>query len=76
MAPGHEPREPQRDRRTPFGEWFTKCRLDKGLRQSQVAAFLDVNQGRITEWEQGIALPPDDIRQKLAELFGEAPPPV
>ena len=71
-------REPHcdRPRRSRFGEWLTTWRLAAGLRQSDVAARLGVNSGRISEWEQGRRCPTGEQRDQLRELFGpEAPPP-
>jgi DNA-binding transcriptional regulator YiaG len=43
--------------------------MECGLRQSDVAAHLEVNQGRIVEWEQGKRLVPAPIRERLLALF-------
>lgn len=40
------------------GVWLRSMRLKHGLHQHQLAALLDINQGRISEWENGKPIPP------------------
>ncbi len=42
------------------GRWLKALRLKNGLYQHQLAALLDINQGRISEWEHGKPMSPDD----------------
>lgn len=36
------------------GNWLRQMRLKHGLHQHQLAAKMDINQGRISEWENGV----------------------
>lgn len=46
------------------GSWLRSQRLKMGLHQHQVAAKLDINQGRISEWENDQKpIPPDCLAQ-------------
>jgi helix-turn-helix protein len=63
------PRATSKPRRTLLGEWLTEQRQQRGLRQSDIAAQLGINQGRIAEWEQGQKPIPDGILLKLREFF-------
>jgi transcriptional regulator with XRE-family HTH domain len=39
-------------------------RLKRGLHQHQLAAKMDINQGRISEWENGVKpIPPERLEQ-------------
>ena len=42
------------------GRWLKALRLKNGLYQHQLAALLGINQGRISEWEHGKPIPPDE----------------
>ena len=53
MSTTKTPRAPRKPRTTADGQWLTDGRLALGLCIDEVAALLDVNQGRITEWELG-----------------------
>jgi len=70
----------------PFGTWLTNCRLQAGLRQSDLAPLLGSinpnwsNQGRPNELETGKRKPTPDIAEKLYEHFRQllgdnCPPP-
>ena len=46
------------------GNWLRSMRLKHGLHQHQLAAKMDINQGRISEWENGIKpIPPERLEQ-------------
>ncbi len=46
------------------GNWLRAMRLKKGLHQHQLAAKLDINQGRVSEWENGIKpIPPERLEE-------------
>lgn len=45
-------------------------RLQKGLRQEDVAKLLDVDQSAVSYWESGRYEPVRKYRSKLAELYG------
>lgn len=45
------------------GRWLRRQRRLRGLYQHQLAALLDINQGRISEWENGEPIPPERLVQ-------------
>lgn len=45
-------------------------RINKGLRQTDMAAELKVNRKTISAWEQGKSLPAVDMIDAICELFG------
>ena len=49
-------------------QWLKALRLKNGLYQHQLAALLDINQGRVSEWEHGKPIPPheeEEIKKRL-----------
>ena len=42
----------------------------KGIKQRKLAEQLDVDQSIITSWETGRAIPPIEVREKIAEILG------
>jgi transcriptional regulator with XRE-family HTH domain len=72
-AQSREPRSPTRPRNDPFGAWVTDLRLERKLRTDQVAAALDVNPGRISEWETGERHPNPDQMKQLLQFYGQIP---
>lgn len=44
-------------------------RIDKGLRQSDVAVALGVNRKTIAAWEKGTSLPTADKIDAICELY-------
>lgn len=51
------------------GNWLRAMRLKMGLHQHQLAAKMDINQGRISEWENGVKpIPPKRLEQAKAIL--------
>ena len=68
MNTSNKPRQVTTARRTQEGRWLYRERLRRGLRQSDVAAILQCNGGRISEWEQGLRLLPPDVKAKLKQL--------
>lgn len=45
-------------------------RINKGLRQTDMALELNVNRKTISAWEQGKSLPAVDMIDAICELFG------
>ena len=45
-------------------------RLAAGLKQSDVAQALNVDQGAVSNWERGVNLPVRKYREALARFFG------
>ncbi len=45
-------------------------RVEKGLKQGDVAVALGVTQGAVSQWESGVSNPSIDLLVKLARLFG------
>lgn len=45
-------------------------RINKGLRQSDMAKKLNVNRKTISAWEKGKSLPAVDMIDAICELFG------
>ena len=45
-------------------------RLQKGLRQMDVALALKISPARISFFEAGLMQPPEDIKHRLAEFLG------
>ena len=73
-------------RRTPFGTWMTNCRIQAGLRQSDLSPVLGgispglSNQGRPNELETGKRKPTPDVIEGLYTFFRKllgdnCPPP-
>lgn len=61
------------DRNNPYyskdSEWLRKARLQRGKAQHDLAADLRTNQGRLSEWERGLApIPPDQLARLKAIL--------
>lgn len=51
------------------GAMLRSMRLRRGLHQHQLAARLDINQGRISEWERGIKRIPPARAQQLMDIL-------
>ncbi len=45
-------------------------RINKGLRQADMASALNVNRKTISAWEKGKSLPAVDMVDAICELFG------
>lgn len=45
-------------------------RINKGLRQIDMASALNVNRKTISAWEKGTSLPTVDMIDAICELFG------
>jgi len=46
-----------------------KARKNAGLSQNDIAKKLNVSQGAVSQWEQGIRQPSHEVLVKLAEMF-------
>ncbi len=55
-----------------FGEYIRKARLEKGLKQSEVAQTIRVNEGTVVNWERRDDLPPQGLAKvaRLCDLLG------
>jgi transcriptional regulator with XRE-family HTH domain len=61
-------------------ESIREARIRCGLTQAELAERLNVTQGLVSHWEQGITMPPTRqipelakvLKTTVAELFGEA----
>ena len=62
-------------RPTAFAEWLTTSRLERNLRQSDLAARLGWHSGRIAELETGRRRPSREQATHLQEGLGEGVPP-
>lgn len=52
-------------------QWTLKTlRINKGLRQTDMAAELKVNRKTISAWEKGKSLPAVDMIDAICDLFG------
>ena len=54
----------------PASEWLRRERLRAGLHQHQLAARLDINQGRISEWETGFKPLPVYMKERISYALG------
>ena len=54
---------------TKFGELLTELRKDKGMTQRDLANFLHVSVGTISNYEKGVHLPDIDKLMELADHF-------
>lgn len=68
---------PHRDKPRPtlFARWLTQWRLEKGLRQADLAAVVGIHSGRIAELECGRRQPSPELADQLHRALGEAVPP-
>ncbi|MBQ4513471.1 MAG: AAA family ATPase [Anaerolineaceae bacterium] len=53
-----------------FGNYIYKLRIQAGLSQSELGAYLGVTNKAVSKWEVGKAKPGVDTIRKLAALFG------
>lgn len=51
------------------GRWIRAKRLALGLHQHQLAAKLDINQGRVSEWEKGQKPVPPKFLDKIKTIL-------
>ncbi len=58
---------------TTFGEKLKAARLNKGLKQSEVAERLDCAPTSLTNWENDKVQPSLDVLSKLCEVYGISP---
>lgn len=49
---------------------FKAARIEKGWTQQKLSEILHISRGSIAMWETGKNIPPADMLQQLAELFG------
>ena len=55
---------------TSFGEYIKKARLEKGLRQKDVAQVIGVFEMTIVRWEKHTTIPPRHRSNKMNKLGG------
>ena len=53
-----------------FGNYIYKLRIQAGLSQSELGAYLGVTNKAVSKWEVGKAKPGVDTIRKLAAFFG------
>lgn len=53
-----------------IGQKIREARIGKGMTQADLAEALDVSQGAVGQWEQGITVPKFRNLVALSELFG------
>lgn len=51
------------------GDWLRQLRQAHGLHQHQLAAKLDINQGRVSEWERDLKPIPEDRLAQIKEIL-------
>lgn len=56
-----------------FGEKLKNARLNKGMKQAEVAEILNCAPTSLTNWENGKVQPSLDVLSKLCEVYGIAP---
>ena len=56
-----------------FGEKLKNARLNKGMKQSEVAEILNCAPTSLTNWENGKVQPSLDVLSKLCEVYEIAP---
>ena len=49
---------------------ISEAREKRSLTQTDVAKYLGVTQGAVSQWENGMAMPRVELLPKLAELLG------
>ncbi len=52
------------------GQNITKLRLEKGIYQKELASYLNLSVGTISNYEQGIHFPDLNTLCKIADFFG------
>lgn len=52
-----------------FGEKLRSYRVDKGLKQEELAKILGITQSAISHFEQGTRFPPKNVITKLSQFF-------
>ena len=55
---------------TVFGERLKELRIEKGLKQRDLAKALNCSQAAITRWENNLQIPNVDIAVTAAKYFG------
>ena len=53
-----------------FGEELKAIRLEKGLKQTDLAKLFNVSQGTIANWEKGIRNPDPETIARIADILG------
>lgn len=53
-----------------IGQKITKLRFEKGIYQKELAAYLNLSIGTISNYEQGIHFPDLNTLCKIADFFG------
>ena len=56
-----------------LNEKLKQARIDRGLKQSDVAAQLDCSSTSLTHWESGKVNPPLKQLEKICEIYGLTP---
>ena len=53
-----------------FPGFIRQKRLEKGLKQKELAHLLGVTKNKIYEWENGRGFPNNKLLEKLCEILG------
>ena len=53
-----------------IGKKLKQLRIEKGLKQSEVAKALNVSDKLISKWETGISVPSTEFTLEICEFFG------
>ena len=53
-----------------FGKYIKKVRRLLGFNQTDMAEIININQGTLSMWEQGITSPPIEDAREIIELLG------
>ncbi len=55
-----------------FGEYIRKARLEKGLKQDDVARAVGINEGTVVNWEKRPDFPPQGLAKvaRLCDMLG------
>lgn len=48
---------------------YKKCRMQKNLKQQDVATILNIDRSTISKWESGKSIPDQSLLPQIAELY-------
>ena len=52
------------------GKYLRKLRLNKDIRQAELAKHLGITEQAYSAYERGLRIPRDETKLKIAELYG------
>lgn len=50
--------------------YLTELRINRGLSQAQLADKLGISPSAMSAYEQGVRVPRDEVKVRIAEFFG------